>query len=139
MICTFIVDFSAAHRMASSASDNGNVFVMYFSTCSGCCALSSFSANRSSALSMGPHRLPTTLISSMTNGAALNFSPAAHVDLRTYQHNTQGVRRTKKHTGTFSFRIALLTKVPIGRHKPELRVSPAGLPVASTTTSYLPA
>ena len=62
---------------------------------------------------MGPHRLPTMRSSSMTKGAALNCSPAAHVLLR--------------------------TSVPMGRHKPAANVRPAGLPVASTTTSYWPA
>mmetsp|Transcript_32643 Transcript_32643/g.59098 ORF Transcript_32643/g.59098 Transcript_32643/m.59098 type:complete len:242 (-) Transcript_32643:446-1171(-) len=102
--------------MASSASDKRNAFVMYFSTCKGCLPPSapvSFIANNSKALSIGPHRLPTTVISSITKGAALNFSPAAQLLLR--------------------------IRVPIGRHRPAASVNPAGLPVASTTTSYFPA
>ncbi len=86
MIWTFIVVFSAAHRMASSALESGNVLVMYFSTRSprslAIEVFSSFNSNNSSARSMGPQRLPTTLSSSITKGAALNSFPAAHVLFR---------------------------------------------------------
>lgn len=81
IICTFIVAFSFAHSMAFSASERGKAYVIYFSTCRGRWLSA---ANNSKALSIGPHRLPTTLSSSITKGAALNFSPAAHVLLRTY-------------------------------------------------------
>mmetsp|Transcript_21702 Transcript_21702/g.24885 ORF Transcript_21702/g.24885 Transcript_21702/m.24885 type:complete len:214 (-) Transcript_21702:653-1294(-) len=136
-----MVDLSAAHRMASAASDNGNVWVMYFSTRSGWIgsrssdtgpeapfrsvswlgvgvgdATGGVTASRlsnSNAVSIGPHRLPTTRNSSITNGAALNSLPAAHVLFK--------------------------TRVPIGRQSPLEMVKPAGLPVASTTTSYFPA
>lgn len=88
-IWTFIVDFSSAHRIASAAFASGKVRVMYFSTCSGFLLessvdISSGRASNSNAVSIGPHRLPTTLNSSITNGAALNCSPAAQVLLRTY-------------------------------------------------------
>ncbi|VEU33841.1 unnamed protein product [Pseudo-nitzschia multistriata] len=120
IIWTFIVDRSAAHRIAASASESGKVFVMYFSARSGWRVALPFSlaplpwfgiARSSRARSIGPHRDPTTRSSSMTNGAALKPSvPAAQV--------------------LFS------TRVPIGRHMPAASFRPAGDPVASTTTSY---
>lgn len=91
MICTFMVDFSAAHLIAASASARGNVLVTYFSTRrGGSSRISKFDfsfpiANKSNATLIGPQRDPITRNSSITKGAALNCSPAAHVDLRTYK------------------------------------------------------
>ena len=109
-----MVDFSAAHLMASSACESGNVLVIYFWTRNDeTPSFVSLMANNRKASSIGPHRDPTTRSSSMTKGAALNCSPAAQV--------------------------LLSTNVPMGRHNPAANFNPAGLPVASTTTSNFPA